>query len=172
MVMSDKNKTILFSQKEIEEYSKKVAYTLDTRYEDIGHKLVLAPILQGAIPFFSEISKNMTLDCLVDTVGLKSYRGKVQGDFDVYKDFSLDLKGKHVWLIDDIADSGKTLQYLTRVVMDRGAYAVRTCTLLKRKGCPIELTMCGKEIDDEWCVGFGMDDEDGMGRTLNNIIAI
>ena len=172
MVMGDKYKTILFSQKEIEEFSKKVAHTLDVRYKGIENKLVLAPILQGAIPFFSEISKNMTLDCLVDTVGIKSYRGKVQGNFDVYKDFSLDLKGKHVWLIDDIADSGKTLQYLTRVVVDRGAYAVSTCTLLKRKGCPVELTMYGKEIDDEWCVGFGMDNEDGMGRTLNNIIAI
>ena len=164
--------SILFSQKEIEEFSKKVAATLDKEYKGRGSELVLVPLLQGAIPFYSEIIKNLETNCLVDSVGLKSYNGKVQGEFNVYKDFSIDLTRKHVWLIDDIADSGRTLEYLMEKVLQRGAATVNTCTLLTRRNCPMDVDLCGKVVDDEWCVGFGMDDADGLGRTLNNIVAV
>lgn len=164
--------SILFSQKEIEEFSKKVAATLDEEYKGRGDELVLVPLLQGAIPFYSEIIKNLNTDCLVDSVGIKSYDGKVQGAFNVYKDFNVDLTGKHIWLIDDIADSGRTLEFLIDKVLQKGAATVNTCTLLTRRNCPMDVDLCGKIIDDEWCVGFGMDGADGLGRTLNDIVAI
>lgn len=170
--MSYKDKAIILSQRDIEDFAKKVASMLDGIYNGAGSKLVLVPLLQGAIPFFSEITKNMTLDCLVDAVGLSSYSGKVQGEFNVYKDFSLDIKGKHIWLIDDIADSGNTIKYLTRKAIQEGALTVNTCTMLKRKSCAVDVTLYRKVIDKEWCVGFGMDDAEGLGRTLNDIIAI
>lgn len=167
-----KDLKVLVREKEIKKHVKRIANTLDERYEGMGDKLVIVPILQGAIPFFSDIAKAMTLDCLVDTVGVRSYVGKVQGEFDLYKDFNSNLSGKHVWLIDDIADSGNTLTYLKNIAKQRGAVSVHTCTMLKRKSCPIHVDLFGREIDGEWVVGYGMDDVNGLGRTLNDIVVV
>ncbi len=130
---------------------------------------VLSPVLQGGITFFQDIAKNLFFDAYVDYIGIRSYEGKERGKFDLYKDWTVDLKDKEVWLIDDIADSGETLTYLEDLAYHNGAKKVYKAALLKRHTCPIELDWCGIELKDQWVFGYGMDNPEGLGRLDSSI---
>ena len=133
---------------------------------------VLTPILQGGITFFQDLSKNLLFDAYVDCVGIESYKEQEQGEINLYKDWKVDLAGRDVWLIDDIADTGNTINYLEKRAYDKGANFVGKATLLKRHNCPIQLDWYGFELQDEWVFGYGMDHPDGLGRLSDSIFKV
>ncbi len=97
---------LLFSPLAIEDKVLELADKLNKLYPnaDPPNELypVLTPILQGGITFFQDVAKNLLFDAYVDCVGLSSYKGQVRSGIDLYKDWSIDLTDKDVWLIDDI----------------------------------------------------------------------
>lgn len=133
---------------------------------------VLSPIMQGGITFFGDIVRFLSIDAYVDYIGVSSYNGMQQGEFNLYKGWDTDLVGKDVWLIDDIADTGNTLLYLEDIAYAKGASKVYKATLLRRKTCPIQLDFHGFSLDDEWVFGYGMDGPDGLGRLSDSIYAV
>lgn len=168
---------ILFDPFQIEDRVFEIAQELETLYGDplSSEDVLFCPILQGAVPFFADICKNITFDPSVDYIGLSSYKGmEQQKEFSVYKVFVADLvKGKTVWLFDDIADSGTTLGFLKNLALSMGAKEVKTCTLLKKKSCPYPVDLYGFEVEDnEWVWGYGMDLDKGKGRTTNTIFSL
>jgi hypoxanthine phosphoribosyltransferase len=166
---------VLFSPWDIEERVLDIAENLNSIYEDNADDVLFCPILQGAVPFFADICKGITFAPAVDYVGLSSYKGtEQQKEFSVYKVFVLDLiKGKTVWLFDDIADSGKTLEFLKKLALSMGAKEVKTCVLLKKKSCPFEVDFYGFEVeDDQWVWGYGMDLDNSVGRTESAIFSV
>lgn len=168
---------MLFSPLAIEDKVVELADIINSKYPP-GQRTnpneypVLTPILQGGITFFQDVAKNLLFDAYVDCVGVSSYNGKTQGDFDLWKPWSIDLIEKDVWLIDDIADSGNTLAYLERLAYEKGANHVYKATLLRRNTCPLELDFSGFNLDDEWVFGYGMDHPDGLGRLSDSIYQV
>ena len=168
---------ILFSPHAIEDKVLELADRLNSMYPpgqrtNPNEQPVLTPILQGGITFFQDVAKNLLFDAYVDCVGVTSYKGKSRGEINLYKDWSVDLIDKDVWLIDDICDSGKTMAYLQQLAYDKGAKRVYKATLLERHDCPMELDFSGYTIQDEWVFGYGMDHPDGLGRLSDSIFEV
>ena len=149
----------------------------DAHYLD-NDKFVMVGILNGGFMVFTEFVKHLTINIECDFVRAKSYTGKKQGKIEITKAIECDIKDKHVFLIDDFADSGKTIQYLIADLDLKGAKTISVVTLFKRKSSsplilPVDgIHYNGFEVDEEWLVGYGLDDENGYYRNLSNVYSI
>ena len=104
------------------------------------------------------------------TNGVKSYDGEHQKEHHLYKMIDPNmLKGKVVWLFDDVADSGNTLQFMSKMLKQFGAVEVKTCVLLKKRHCKYPVDVYAFEMGSEWIWGYGLDAPNGRGRLLNTI---
>ena len=166
---------ILLRPDELDEIVYGIANQFNNHYQDqtmeVEHEVVFCPILQGAVPFFVDVCKYVFMEPYVDYIGISSYHGKEQKEFLVYKMPDAELvKGKIVWLFDDIADSGKTLDFLKTTLLSFGAAEVKTCVLLKKKSCPFPVDLYGYPLEDNtWVWGYGMDAPNGRGRTIDGL---
>ena len=133
---------------------------------------VIICILNGSFHFFSDLTRAMTLDSEVDFIRLKSYDGQDNSQgVSVIKGLELDLKGKRVYIVDDILDTGSTMIEAIQLVSERMAQEVKVVTLLKRKDGPMTPDFYGFEIGEEWVLGYGLDDY-GLKRHLQDIYKI
>jgi hypoxanthine phosphoribosyltransferase len=133
---------------------------------------VIICVLNGAIHFFSDLTRMMSIDCEIDFIRLKSYNGQDNSlGVQVIKDLELELKGKRVYIVDDILDSGATIIEALHMVSGKLASEVKVVTLLKRKSSPLTPDFYGFEINDEWVVGYGLDDN-GIKRELRDIYKV
>lgn len=133
---------------------------------------VMICILNGAFYFFSDLTQMMSIDCEIDFIRLKSYEGQDNsGGIQHIKGLELDLKGKRVYIIDDICDTGSTILEALFMVNSRMAQEVKVVTLLKRIDGVLLTDFCGFEIGEEWVVGYGLDDN-GLKRNLQDIYKI
>jgi hypoxanthine phosphoribosyltransferase len=161
---------VLISEKHIDQIAQSIATKLNSLYMDKSEEVVLAPILQGAVPFFQKIAQYLEFDPYVDFIGMSSYRDRNQGEIHMYKMFDPEMvKGRIVWLFDDLADSGNTLKFLKGMLLQYGAADVKVCVLLKKQHCTFPIDLEGIEVGNEWVWGFGMDAPNGRGRTLNAV---
>lgn len=158
-----------------------IAARTNAMAEDIARDLpadfIMAPVLTGAIIFAADLLRAITRvghDPLVDTVQLSSYGGAraSSGVVTLLKDFSLDLEGKSVLLVDDVLDTGRSLHFAKRMVYDRGAREAKIAVLVRKntgRGEDIDADYVGFEAEaDDFLVGYGMDD-DGHKRGLDYI---
>ena len=109
-----------------------------------------------------ELAKRVTVPVSIDFMSVSSYGGdtKSSGVVRIVKDLDEPLKDKHVIVIEDIVDSGRTLSYLLDMLRSRGAADVRLCTLLDkpdRRVVDVKVDYTGFEIPDEFVVGYGLD---------------
>lgn len=133
---------------------------------------VMICVLNGAFHFFSDLTRSMSIHCEVDFIRLKSYEGQDNsGGVKVIKDIELDLHGKRVYIVDDILDTGATMFEALHLVNSKHAADVKVVTLLKRKSSPLMTDFCAFEIEDQWVVGYGLDDN-GIKRELLDIYEI
>jgi hypoxanthine phosphoribosyltransferase len=149
----------------------------DAHYLD-NNKFVMVGILNGGFMVFTEFVKHLTINIECDFIRAKSYAGKKQGKIEITKDIECNIKDKHVFLIDDFADSGKTIQYLIADLDLKGAKTISVVTLFKRKSQPSLILPVdgihynGFEVEEEWLVGYGLDDENGYYRNLSNVYSV
>ncbi len=161
----------LFSEEDIanriDELAKEMA-------EDLPSDFLMAPVLTGAFIFAADLLRalhKVGADPLVDFVQLSSYGGAraSSGVVTLLKDFSVDVKGRTVLLIDDVLDTGRSLHFGKGMIADRGAADVKTCVLVKKlTGHAEDLNpdYIGFEAGaDDFLIGYGMDDA-GKGRGL------
>lgn len=133
---------------------------------------VMICVLNGSFHFFSDLTRMMSIDSEIDFIRLKSYTGQDNSQgVSVLKGLELDLKGKRVYIVDDILDSGATMIEALTMVNDRMAQEVKVVTLLKRKDGPFIPDFYGFEIGDEFVYGYGLDDY-GLKRHLQDIYKI
>lgn len=133
---------------------------------------VMICVLNGALHFFSDLTRMMSIHCEIDCIRLKSYEGQDNtGGVKVIKDVELDLHGKRVYIVDDILDTGATMFEALHMVNSRRAADVKVVTLLKRKSSPLITDFSAFEIEDQWVVGYGLDDN-GIKRELLDIYEI
>ena len=130
---------------------------------------VLICILNGSIHFYSDLVRAMSIDCELDFIRLKSYEGQDNsGGIKCTKELEVDLKGKRVYIVDDICDSGATILEALFMVNSRMAQEVKVVTMLQRKGGTALSDFNGFEINDEFVYGYGLDNN-GLNRNVNYI---
>ncbi len=138
--------------------------------------IVLVPILTGAIVFVADLIREMPLRLRLGVVAVSSYPGQsmVSKGAALRGEIPRDLGGKHVLIVDDILDSGRTLALVRRLIAEQAPRSLRTCVLL-RKDVPreeeIEPDYVGFDIPDAFVVGYGLD-YDGHYRNLPEIATV
>ena len=159
--MNDVIEQVIFSEKEMEEIITRVAGEVDRDYAD--KKLVLLCILKGSVVFMGELMKKINIPCEIDFMKVSSYgagttsSGTVNISLDITRP---DLDTCDILIVEDIIDSGHTLSYLTKYLLNKGAKSVRTCTMLdkpSRRVVDFQADYVGAQIDDLFVVGYGLD---------------
>lgn len=151
---------ILISEEDLLSRIKELGAEITEDYN--GKDLVVIGILKGAVIFMSELVKNIKQPITIDFMAVSSY-GKSTistGEVRIIKDLDFSVEGKDLLIVEDIIDTGLTLNYLTDILTKRGANSVKICTLLDkpdRRTIGVEIDYLGFEIPDEFVVGFGLD---------------
>ena len=154
---------ILVSEEEIDQIVTRIAAEIDRDHKDSDRKLLLLCILKGSVVFMGELMKKITLPVEIDFMKVSSYgsgtesSGRINIVLDLHRG---DLENLDIIVIEDIIDSGKTLSHLTKYLELKGAGSVKTCTLLdkpSRRQVDFVPSYVGKEIPDEFVIGFGLD---------------
>ena len=150
----------LLSQKQIASIVWGLADRISRDYS--GKELVLVCILKGAFMFLSDLIRRLKIPAKIDFVRLASYGSgiKSSGNIEITKDIELSIEGKDVLIIEDIIDSGHTLQFLKDRLILSNPRSVKICALLDKKGrreIGMEADYLGIEVDDVFIVGYGID---------------
>lgn len=153
---------VLFSKEEIEAKVKEIASMIGHDYKDVKEDVVLVGILKGASVFLSDLCRNLDILVSLDFMSISSYGMNMSSDGNVriLKDLDNEVEGKHVILVEDIIDTGYTLNYLVKNFESRGAKSVKIATLLSkpsRRVVEVAVDYIGYEIPDEFVVGYGID---------------
>jgi hypoxanthine phosphoribosyltransferase len=150
----------LVSREQIASTVKGLAERISGDYTD--RELVLVCILKGAFMFLSDLVRDLRIPVKIDFVRLASYGSgmKSSGVIEITKDVELPIEGKDVLIIEDIVDSGRTLQFLKDRLSLANPRSVKICALLDKKvrrEVEVEVDYLGKEVDDVFIVGYGID---------------
>lgn len=127
-----------------------------------GKDLLLVCVLKGAFAMMADLARHIRLPLDMDFMAVASYGAstKSSGVVQILKDLDHDLEGRHVLLVEDIVDTGLTLDYLLKNLRARHAASVEICALLRKTGIqkvPIEARYVGFEIPNEFVIGYGLD---------------
>lgn len=158
------------SAREIQNTIREVAEVIEKDYE--GKNPLFLIVLNGAFMFAADLIRNMDITCDVDFVKVSSYKGLAStGRLEVKIPNEKDLEGRHVIILEDIVDSGFTLnQYMPKVAAQNPA-SLKVCTLLLKPDAAdfeIDVTYTCFKIPNKFVVGYGLD-FDGSGRNLPHI---
>jgi hypoxanthine phosphoribosyltransferase len=145
----------------------KIAETIQLRH-NTDEPIIMVCVMRGGFLFYSELVQELSrMNIICDFVTTKSYEGVENTGFKMLLDSRVDVKDKHVYLIDDILDSGITYEYLKIHYEYKGARSVEGVFLLKKYNEKYKNEMCIMSLpqnDNRWFYGMGMDDEDGGNR--------
>jgi hypoxanthine phosphoribosyltransferase len=159
---------------------------LRTRIADLGARLdeeysaspdppVMVGVLKGSAFFLADLMRAMSIDVAVDFMSISAYSaGAHSGVVKIVKDLEEDLGGRDVVIVEDIVDTGLTLNYLRRTLGDRSPRSLKAVTLLDklaRRIVPVDLGFAGFEIPDVFVIGYGLDFQ-GLYRNLPDILAV
>ena len=154
--------SVMFTQEQIQARVKEMGAQISKDFA--GQELVMVGILKGAVVFFADliraIDESVTVN--LDFMAISSYGSatKSTGVVRILKDLDRDITGKHVMIVEDIIDSGMSLQFLREVLLTRGARSLSICVLLdkpSRRRTHVDVHYTGFEIPDEFAVGYGLD---------------
>lgn len=153
-------KEVLISEEEIQEKTKELGALLSEQYKDKNPLIV--GILKGALPFMADLMKQMPILLEYDMMDVSSYGSALtsSGEVKIVKDLDASIEGRHVIIVEDIIDTGRTLKYIQDMLMRRNAKSVKIATLLdKPSGRVTNLDVDWKcfDIPDEFVVGYGLD---------------
>ena len=127
-----------------------------------GKDLVLVCVLKGSMVFFADLARKITTPLSFDYICVNSYGDDTEsgGEIELRTDLSESVAGRHVLVVEDIVDTGRTMEYLFELLAGRGAASLRVVALLDkpaRRKREVEIAYRGFEIPDEFVVGYGLD---------------
>ena len=165
------------SEKELDIQIRILAKKINDEHRNDPTPVVLVCILNGGFMFFSDLVKQITVPIEIDFIRCKSYLGRKQGDLVVTKDLETKIKGKHVYLVDDILDSGNTMKAVSKFLQVKEPKSIIPVAAIYKESGDFDkvLHILKQETDsvfDPWYIGYGMDDEKGHNRNLNTIYTI
>ena len=153
---------VLVSEEELREINRRLGEQITKDFE--GKKLFIVGILKGSIYFMTDLTRNIDLPLEIDFLGVSSYGSstRTSGQVRIVKDLDKSIEGYDVLLIEDILDTGRTLDYVSNMLKTRKANSISICTLLDkpaRRAPEISLVpdYVGCDVPDEFVVGYGLD---------------
>ncbi len=154
---------VLVSSQDIKTRVEQLGKRISADYD--GKDLVLIGILKGSFVFIADLARAIDLPLAVDFMAVSSYgmSTKSSGVVRIVKDLDNSLDGKHVLVVEDIVDTGLTLNYIYGHLKSRGAMSVKICALLdkvSRRQVAVPVHYKGFDIPDEFVVGYGLDVEE------------
>ena len=150
---------IKISSNKIKARVEQIGRELSMEYE--GETPLLIGVLKGSFIFLSDLIRTLSIECEISFLQLKSYDGiKSTGNVDIIRDFDVNLKNRHVVIVEDIIETGNTLKFLLNKLKDIPTKSIRIVSLLvKDTNRPFEFIIdhIGFEISQEFVVGYGLD---------------
>jgi len=150
----------LISESDIRKRVSELAAQISADYADAG-EVVLIGVLKGSFIFLADLSRNMTIPRTIEFIAVSSYgAGSTSGAVRLVMDVRGNIEGRHVLIVEDIVDTGHTLNYLIGMLESHFPASIKTCTLLhkvERAEVDVAIDYVGFDIGDEWVVGYGLD---------------
>ena len=151
---------ILLTEEQLQTRVKELAAELSTEYA--GKNPVFVGVLKGVVMFYADFIKQFTEHCQMDFMWISSYEGTTSGQMVVRKDVVTNLKDRHVVILEDIFDTGSSLQYAYEHLLAKGPSSLKICTLLdkperRKPGITVTPDYIGFVIPNEFVVGYGLD---------------
>lgn len=160
--MTQDIKEILLTQEQIQDKVKELAATLSKEYA--GKDPVFVGVLKGVVMFFADIVRAIDTPCQIDFMWISSYGSgsNSTGKMDVKRDVSADLKGRHVVILEDIFDTGNSLEFTYKHLLSKEPASLKICTLLdkperRNPAVTVKPDYVGYVIPNEFVVGYGLD---------------
>ena len=160
--MNNDIEKILFDQAQLDKRMDEMAAELNQKYE--GKQPIVIPVLNGAMIFASDMIKRLNFKLTVDPIKASSYAGtESTGKVKITQDIKSDVKDQPVIFMEDIIDTGRTLQYLINLLKVRKAASIKICSLLdkpsRRIMTDVIVDYVGVKVPNEFVVGYGLDYE-------------
>ena len=143
---------------------------LKARVEELGREIsadyrakqpLFVGILRGCVMFYADLLREISVDCTMDFMCLSSYSGTSStGEVRTMLDLRESIKGRHVVIVEDIVDTGLTLDYLMKNLANRGAASIEICCLLDKpanRKTEVHPKYVGFQIENEFVIGYGLD---------------
>ena len=151
---------VLISEEAIQQKVRELGEQISKDYA--GKNLMLLSVLKGSVVFMADLMRAIKINCKIDFMCVSSYGSGTQtsGEVRLIKDLSTPLEGCDLLIVEDILDSGMTLDYITRILNERKPKSIKICTLLdkpSRRKAKIYADYSGFEVPDEFVVGYGLD---------------
>ena len=152
--------TILFTEEELQKRVSELGEAITRDYK--GKNPIFVGVLKGSFVFMADLVRCVDTPCTLDFMVVSSYGSgtKTTGAVKINKDLSEDIEGRHVIIVEDILDSGVTLNYLSKYLMNRNPASMSIVTLLdkpSRRKAEVYPAYKGFEVEDNFVVGYGLD---------------
>lgn len=153
-------KDVYYSEETLREIVKELGRQISEDYKD--KNLLLVSVLKGSVVFMADLMRAITVPCEIDFMCVSSYASGTtsSGVVKIIKDLDINLEGKDVLIVEDILDSGRTLNYIISILEKRNPASIKICTLLdkpERRVVDLYADYSGAEVPDEFVVGYGLD---------------
>ncbi|MGD2177865.1 MAG: hypoxanthine phosphoribosyltransferase [Anaerolineae bacterium] len=162
--ISDAIERVLLDEVAIDDRVRKLAAQISADYADIMYGdggVVLVGVLKGAFVFLADLARRIAIPHHVDFIALSSYNAaRTTGEVRLIMDSRINIADRHVLIVEDIVDTGHTLDYLLRTFRARHPCSLRSCVFLSkpdRRQVEVTIDYLGFEIPDVWVVGYGLD---------------
>ena len=151
---------VLLTEEQIQTRIKELAAQLSAEYA--GKDPIFVGVLKGVVMFYADFLKNFTEQCEMDFMWISSYSGTESKTMQVRQDLSKNITGRHVVILEDIFDTGNSLQFTYEHLMAKNPASLKICTLLdkperRRAGVTVTCDYTGFVIPNEFVVGYGLD---------------
>ncbi len=151
---------VMYTAEEVESRVHELAEEISRDYA--GREFTMLGVLRGAFIFIADLMRHLTVPCSVDFMAFESYGAATEtsGVVRLTKDLDESVTGKHLLVVEDIIDSGRTLHYMLQMLEAREPASISICTLLQkpsRREVDIDVRYCGFSVPDEFVVGYGLD---------------
>lgn len=158
--MKENMKEILITEEQIQEKVSELAAMLSEEYA--GKYPIFVGVLKGVVMFYADVIKRITVPCQMDFMWVSSYEGDQSRKMVLKRDVSADLAGRHVVILEDIFDTGNSLDFTYKHLLSKNPASIKICTLLdkpERRNPAVTLKpdYVGFTIPNEFVVGYGMD---------------
>ena len=161
MGLQDDIAKVLVPEGELQKRIGELGQAINATYSDADRPLLVC-VLKGAFVFLADLIRHLEIRHEVDFMEISSYGAETvsTGVVRILLDLAQSIEGRHVLIVEDIIDSGRTLDYITRNLRTRGPASLRVCTLLskpERREIDVPVDLVGFEVPDEFVVGYGLD---------------
>lgn len=153
------NINILINKARLEKRIEEMAKEIEKDYE--GKEIVFLGILKGSVPFMWDLAKRIKNNIIFEFIEVSSYKGtESTGEITIHKDIKDSIKGKDIIIIEDIVDTGKTLDFLIEHIKEKKPNSIKIATLLSkpsRRIIELKVNYIGFKIEDKFVIGYGLD---------------